>query len=386
VGGDDEDAYFHADPNESQELLHSRVLVPVGKAQEAVVRVRAVFQAGDDVEVGLPPSPMLRLLGTDKGDSFLVTGSQPSEARERLTEIRRLWTEGVRAFPEGRRSEIHFEPDRPVIAQTGTDLTAVAEALRDGIDGVVATKVVAAGRDIDVRVRMRLADRDSLDEIRQFPVKGKDNKLLNVGDLGRLAETDADAAFYRYDRSDAVIVTAPRPWPLEHRADVRIPADEAARDQTLSFALTFALVIVLLYLFLGAQLGSFGLPLGLLAAIPLSFTGVAAALVAGGVSVNVSSMLGVVVLFGVVINNSILLYQVFQGGSGSRDSLVDGSVTRLRPILMTAAITVLSLTPLAVNARASAEGGMALALIGGLAVSTVLTLVVVPLLFSRRRP
>jgi multidrug efflux pump subunit AcrB len=385
VGGDDEDAYFHADPNESQELLHTRVLVPVGTAREAVVRVRAVFQTGDDIEVGLPPSPMLRLLGAAE-DSFLVTGSQPSEARERLAEIRSRWTTGVRAFPEGRRPEIHFEPDRPMIAQTGTDLTAVAEALRDGIDGVVPTKVTVAGRDIDVRVRMRLADRDSLDEIRQFPVKGKDNKLLNVGDLGRLAETDADAAFYRYDRRDAVIVTAPRPWPLEHRADVRVPSDEAARDQTLSFVLTFALVIVLLYLFLGAQLGSFGLPLALLAAIPLSFAGVVTALVAGGVSVNVASMLGVVALFGVVINNSILLYQVFRGGTGSRESLVVGSVTRLRPILMTAAITVLSLAPLSVNAGASAEGGMALALIGGLAVSTALTLVVVPLLFSRRKP
>ncbi len=386
VGGDDEDAYFHADPNENQELLHTRVLVPVGTAQDSVARVKAVFQTGDDIEVGLPASPMLRLLGADKEDSFLVTGSQPSEARERLAEIRSLWTSEVRAFPEGRRPEIHFEPDRPVIAQTGTDLSGVAEALRDGIDGVVPTKVIVAGRDIDVRVRMRLSDRDSLDEIRQFPVKGKDNKLLSVGDMGRLAETDADAAFYRYDRSDAVIVTAPRPWPLEHRTGIRVPSDEAARDQTLSFVLTFALVLVLLYLFLGAQLGSFGLPLGLLAAIPLSFAGVVAALVGGGVSVNVSSMLGVVALFGIVINNSILLYQVFRGGTGSRESLIAGSVTRLRPILMTAAITVLSLAPLAFNARASAEGGMALALIGGLAVSTVLTLVVVPLLFLRRTP
>jgi multidrug efflux pump subunit AcrB len=381
VGGDDEDAYFHADPNESQELLHTRVLVAVGSAEAAVPRIRSLFREGDDVEVSLPPSPMLRLLGTDSADSFLVTGSRPAEVRDHLAEIRTRYA-GVKAFPEGSRPEIHFTPDRPVITQTGTDLPAVAEALRDGIDGVVPTKVTVSGRDIDVRVRMRAGDRSSLNEIRQFSVKGKDGKLLNVGDLGRLQETEAEAAFFRYDRKDAIVVTAPRPWP-GRGPEVRIPADEVAREQTLSFVLTFGLVIVLLYLFLGAQLGSFGLPLGLLAAIPLSLTGVVVALVSGGVSVNISSTLGVVALFGMVINNSILLYQVF-GGRTDKQTLIEGSTTRLRPILMTAVITTLSLAPLSFNARASPEGGMALALIGGLAASTVLVLLVVPLLFSRR--
>jgi multidrug efflux pump subunit AcrB len=378
-GGDDDDSYFRADPSESQERLQTRVTVPLGTVQAAVPRIRAVLGARD-VLISLPPSPILRLLG-DRGRSFLVTGRQPSDVRARLDAIQKVRPlEAV--FPQGSRPEIHFEPDRPALARTGADLTVLAETLRDGIDGVVATKVTVAGRDVDVRARLRWEDRASTDELSRLPFKNSEGDLLEVGSFGKLAETENEAAFYRYDRNDAVIVEAS--GPPETGSDIRVPSQEAAQGQAVSFALTFALVLSLLYLFLGAQLASFGLPFVLLATIPLSFAGVVAALVAGGVSVNVASLLGVVALFGAVINNALLLYQVFQSGGRSVSELVEGSLTRLRPILMTAAITTLSLAPLALNARATAEGGMALALLGGLTVSTVLTLFVVPLLFRRK--
>jgi multidrug efflux pump subunit AcrB len=393
IGGDEDDAYFHADPNERKERLNARVLVQPGRsATEVASAIRSTVSIGQEPPgVSLPRSPIVRLLGVDhEGRSLLVTGRHPREVRDHLDDLRSsLASEamGLRVFPEGSRPEIHFSPDRPMVAQTGTDLTAVAGALRDGIDGVVATKVTVAGRDVDVRIRMQATDREDLPKVKAFPVKGRDGTLISVGELGTLTQVDAEAAFYRYDRTDALVVQQGARGPAwsvaEHREDVRVPSAEVARDQSLSFVLTFALVLILLYLFLGAQLESFVLPLGVMLAIPLSFSGIILALVLGGVSVNASSLLGVVALFGVVINNSILLYQVYRDRAPGPWPLVvvGGSLTRLRPILMTVSITVLSLGPLVLDPHGSAEGGMALALVGGLVVSTALTLFVVPLVF-----
>ena len=381
AGGDDDDAYFRADPNESREVLHTRVLVAQGSAEPSLRRIRDAFPE-PETEVFVPPHPLLRLLGGGLGGAFVVLGSQPSAVRDRLAEIRAQRSDLVlRAFPEGIRPEVRFQPDRPALARTGADLSEVAEVLRGGLDGISATQVVVAGRDVDVRVRMRAADRASLEAIKRFPVRDKEGALQTVGELGALTEAQGEAAFYRYDRSDAVIVAAPRLW-REERPDIEVPSEENAREHAAAFTVVFALVIVLLYLFLGAQLGAFGLPLVLLAAVPLSFTGVVAALAAGGVSVSAASMLGVVALFGTVINNSLLLFQACRGPGAL--SVLEGSLSRLRPILMTAAITALSLLPLALHARSSAEGGMALAVVGGLSVSTVMTLIVVPLLFARK--
>lgn len=390
AGGEADDALYHADPDERQERLHTRVLLAPGVRAEAVTdSIRRALDGIGEAEATLPVSPVVRLLGVEQGGpSLLVTGARPSEARSRLADLRSApgSPPGLRVRPDGSRPELHFTPDRPQLAQAGADLTSVALALGAGLDGVVPTKVTVGGRDVDVRVRLHTADRASLDAVRQFPVRGEGGRLVAAGELGTLSQVETEAALYRYDRADALIVRSDTggKW-AEGRPGVRVPAWEAAGEQAGSFLLTFALILVLLYLFLGAQTGSFVLPLAVMSAIPLSFAGIVAALVAGGVSVNASSLLGVVALFGVVINNSILLYQVYRDRSRAGSSwpgiVVGGSLTRLRPIVMTASITVLSLLPLVLDPRGSAEGGMALALVGGLSVSTVLTLFVVPLLF-----
>jgi len=147
-----------------------------------------------------------------------------------------------------------------------------------------------------------------------------------------------------------------------------------------------ALVVVLLYLVLGAQFESFLLPALLLTALPLSFSGIILALAMTGKPVSFDSALGIIVLFGIAVNNSIILYETYsarrKAGVAMVAAVYQGTSDRTRPILITMLITVLSLLPIAVDlSHSSAESGMAVAIIGGLFVSTILTLFVLPLLF-----
>ena len=154
--------------------------------------------------------------------------------------------------------------------------------------------------------------------------------------------------------------------------------------------LTFALVIVLLYLVLGIQFESFVLPFFLLASLPLSFFGIFAALFLAGKSLNADSILGIIVLFGIAVNNTIVLYETYaqriaRSGMGALLAAVyRGTAERLRPILITMLTTVTALVPLALDPTGtSTQSSMAVAIIGGLFVSTALTLFAGPQMFYR---
>jgi multidrug efflux pump subunit AcrB len=174
---------------------------------------------------------------------------------------------------------------------------------------------------------------------------------------------------------------------LERRYDwVRSVEGSVLAENVRALLAALALVLVLLYLVLGGQFESFVLPALLLTALPLSFSGISIALAVAGKPLSFDSTLGIIVLFGIAVNNSIILYETYsarrRAGVPTVAAVYHGTADRARPILITMLITVLSLLPVAIDlSRTSAESGMAVAIIGGLFVSTILTLLVLPRLF-----
>jgi hydrophobic/amphiphilic exporter-1 (mainly G- bacteria), HAE1 family len=153
-------------------------------------------------------------------------------------------------------------------------------------------------------------------------------------------------------------------------------------------AFAFGLALILVYMILAAQFESFLHPGTILAAVPLALIGAILALLAAGQGLNTMSLIGIVILVGIVVNDSIVkvdfIVQARARGAELREAIVEAGRVRLRPILMTTVTTVLGLTPMALGIGRGADlrAPLAIAVIGGLLVATLLTLLVVPVLFS----
>jgi hydrophobic/amphiphilic exporter-1 (mainly G- bacteria), HAE1 family len=412
AGGEPEDAQYYADPEERREIIHLHVATD-GKRSHATARVAEALRStltveSAQVQVALPGSlisPLLGLGGSGRG--IVVKGSTQAEAQSRGRTVVSWFATGgrfeglatrVSCQPEGERSEVRLVPDRDAVTLAGLTLSDVAEAVRNAITGSYPSRLSLEGRDMDVRVRLERREASQPEDLPSLVVGAPGDAPARLSELVRMSAEPATPALYRRDRADAVIVNveaaAGRQKPLtgEIRGlEGKYPWLKSVEGSVLaenlsSLLAAFALVIVLLYLVLGAQFESFFLPALLLTALPLSFSGICAALAISGKPVSLDSALGIIVLFAVAVNNSIILYETYSARLRSGVPLVaavyQGTADRMRPIVITMLITVLSLLPIAVDiSRTSAESGMAVAIIGGLLVSTILTLFVLPRLF-----
>ena len=208
-----------------------------------------------------------------------------------------------------------------------------------------------------------------------------------------IAEGASPSALVRENRRDVSAVSIEEAvTPAVDAAIARAVAGsdlvDAARSifsqHAVEIAMVLAISLLLLYLLLGAQFESFIQPFIILVAVPLATTGVLGALLLAGQTLNLSSGLGVLVLFGTVVKTSIILFANYRrrtdAGAPYSFAVYTGTSERLRPILISTLATIAGLLPIAVNYNGlSTEDGIAIAIMGGLAVSTALTLLVVPL-------
>jgi HAE1 family hydrophobic/amphiphilic exporter-1 len=153
-------------------------------------------------------------------------------------------------------------------------------------------------------------------------------------------------------------------------------------------AFAFGLALILVYMILAAQFESFVHPATILVAVPLALIGAVLALLVSGEGLNTMSLIGIVILVGIVVNDAIVkvdfIVQAIARGIATRDAILEAGRVRLRPIVMTTVTTVFGLTPMALGIGRGADlrAPLAIAVIGGLTIATLLTLIVVPVLFS----
>jgi hydrophobic/amphiphilic exporter-1 (mainly G- bacteria), HAE1 family len=277
----------------------------------------------------------------------------------------------------------------------------VAEAIEHSMRGLLATEFISFDRKVPVVVRLPdhlRHDRATLDRLLISGVPLREVAAIDIGtgpaeirreEQGRVVTVLADVQAGGLDRAitqvDAVLAAAPPPPGLT----VEVGGEnEEMRRSFRDLAFAFGLALFLVYMILAAQFESFLRPFTILTAVPLALIGAFLALGLAGQGLNTMSLIGIVILVGIVVNDAIVkvdfIVQARERGTGLRESILEAGRIRLRPILMTTATTVLGLTPMALGIGRGADlrAPLAIAVIGGLIVATALTLIVVPVLFS----
>jgi multidrug efflux pump len=302
--------------------------------------------------------------------------------------------------------EVQVLPDRNKAADLGISMADIGDTINSAIGGLRIGKFKDKGRRFDIRVRLLAQQRQRPEDIQRLLVRTASGGLVRLGDIVRIEQRPTLQTITRRDRERAITLTA-NLAPGRSQGDAidrsmqiaretlpdgyRVVASGTARTFRESFeSLLFAMVLGLIvaYMVLASQFNAFTHPLTVLLALPFSVSGALVALYLAGQSINVYSMLGIILLMGIAKKNSILLVdftnQARASGMERHEALLHACPVRLRPILMTSIATIAGALPpaLALGPGAELQRPMALSIVGGMIVSTALTLFVVPAAYS----
>jgi HAE1 family hydrophobic/amphiphilic exporter-1 len=388
-----------------------QVRVREGVASEAVAeRVRGLatrFPAGAlSVETGQATALGAMLGGAEADVAVRVRGQDLDEvftiAEEIASRVASVESMGnVRVGTERGQPQIQVEIDRAACASYGIDPSLVAETVDRAMRGDLATEFVDFDRKIDVVVRYpedRRYSRATLEGIRVNGVPIRE--LVDIRDAmgpsevhredqARVIPVYGDVVSGGLDQAITDVESALEGLPLsaEVRWDVGGENEEMRRSfRDLAFA--FGLALILVYMILAAQFESFVHPFTILMSVPLALVGAVLALILTGQGLNTMSLIGGVILVGIVVNDAIVkvdfINQARRSGLALREAILEAGRVRLRPIIMTTVTTVLGLLPMALGIGRGSDlrAPLAIAVIGGLLVATALTLVVVPVVYQ----
>lgn len=307
----------------------------------------------------------------------------------------------VRIGSERGQPQYQVSIDREAVARYDLHPRLVAETIETAMRGERATEFVDFDRKIAVVVRLPDAlrhDASTLDalQVRGVPLREVIRVRETVGpaeirreEQGRVVTVYADVA--SGGLAEAIVAVEESLAGLELPEDVRVEVGGENEEMRRSFrdlAFAFGLALLLVYMILAAQFESFVHPFTILMAVPLALVGAILALALAGQGLNTMSLIGVVILVGIVVNDAIVkvdfINQARARGAGLREAILRAGEVRLRPIVMTTVTTVLGLLPMALGIGRGADlrAPMAVAVIGGLVVATALTLVVVPVVYA----
>ncbi|KGM56360.1 acriflavin resistance protein [Lysobacter daejeonensis GH1-9] len=304
-------------------------------------------------------------------------------------------------FPE---VQIRFDQERA--AALGLTTRQLADAVVRQVRGEVATRYSFRDRRIDVLVRAQESERDSVENIRRLVVNPGSARPVTLDAVADVVATTGPSEIHRADQVRVAVVSANLDG-IDLGTAVKEVGDMVAADplgagigmhvggqgeelasslRSLLFA--FALAVFMVYLVMASQFESLLHPFVILFTIPLALVGAVLALLVTGNSISVVVFIGLILLVGLVTKNAIILIdkvnQLRETGVAKRDALVEGARSRLRPIAMTTLCTLFGFLPLAIAVGEGAEvrSPMAITVIGGLLVSTLLTLLVIPVVYD----
>lgn len=387
-------------------------------SQEAIAdRARGALERVFGVTVSVSKTSALG--GAQKPIQISVTGRQ-AEALGRLAEAVVERVKGVPGAIEVESSlgepkpELRIEVDLDEANALHLDLAAIVGSIQPLLSGQVATTWRdEAGDERDVLVRLPTPERASAAQIRQLPiprpgavVSDADTGSTPLGQVAVVSLADGPSVILRERMArvatvsanvtgrslgevskdiQAVLATVPMP----EGYGVRMGGDTRQLQETAAYVMqAILLAVIMIYLILASQFGSFLQPLAIMFSVPLALVGVFLALLATGDTLNMMSMIGLIMLMGIVTKNAILLVDSAnaerRSGRDLATALVHAGEVRLRPIAMTTMATIFGMIPIALGLGAGGEARapMARAVIGGLVTSTLLTLLVVPVVYS----
>ena len=314
----------------------------------------------------------------------------------------------IRSSTAGGQPEIQIIFKRMRIAELGTTVQNIGELLRNKLQGNVATELARRDRKVDIRVRALSEERETIGELKQMIVSPASYPVpVSLESVADIRAVDGPAEIRRLDQERVAVISAN----LDGRdlgsvvtdieaalADLPLPEgftismggqnEEMVRSfDSMKFALILAIFLV--YLVMASQFESLLHPLVIMFTIPLGLIGSAFGLLLTGTTISVVVLIGLIMLAGIVVNNAIVLVDYINHlrrdeGMDKMAAVLRAGELRFRPILMTTSTTVLGLLPMALGLGEGAEirAPMAITVIGGLLVSTLLTLVLIPVVYS----
>ena len=302
--------------------------------------------------------------------------------------------------------EYHVDFDREKLARYGLNLATAATYLRNRINGSTASYYREDGEEYDIKVMYAPEHRTSIEDIENILIYNAAGQGIRVRDLGKVVERVSPPTIQRKDRqriitvqgvvngelpmSEIIANVQPNLDALDLPNGVYIELSGSYEDQQESFAdlgMLAVLIIILVYIVMAAQFESYAYPGIIMTSVPFAFTGIVLILWLTGTTLNIMSMIGAIMLIGIVVKNGIVLIDYIQlnreRGMSIRSAVVLGGKSRLRPIVMTSLTTILGMVPMAISAGEGAEmwKPMAIAVIGGLTFSTLVTLLFVPAMY-----
>jgi HAE1 family hydrophobic/amphiphilic exporter-1 len=302
-------------------------------------------------------------------------------------------------------SEVQVIPNREKANERGVAIESIGIAVNSLVGGTLVGKYTSGGRRYDVRLRLLADQRINANDIEAVWVWNDRGERVQLKDVVDIVEKPSALSITRRSRERAVSIfanVAPgKSQALAIEETKKIARDvlpdgyyaalsgsaQTFRDSSQAMWLVFLMGFIVAYMVLASQFNSFLHPLIIMVALPFSISGAVIALLIGQQSMNIYSMIGIILLMGIVKKNSILLVdftnQVRAEGKGVHEALLTACPIRLRPILMTSAATIVAAIPpaMALGPGAEIRIPMAIAVIGGVIVSTVFTLFVVPCVY-----
>jgi HAE1 family hydrophobic/amphiphilic exporter-1 len=310
------------------------------------------------------------------------------------------------------RPEIWVQVDRQKAAALGLNAATIGLTLRNYLYGVDATQIRDAGEGYDLVTRFTEADKNRLDQLAHLPLFTPDGRMIHLGNVAgiergfgpieiqhknrqRIVRVEAD--LYRLSLGEANATIRDRLATLAIPPGISVAFGGDAEEQGKAFRdLTMLLVIgiMLVYMLMASLFGNLRDPFIIMFSVPFAFTGVIYAFYLTGTTLGIMSFMGVVMLMGIVVNNAIVLLDYIhllrKRNHSLREAVVQAGHDRLRPVLMTTFTTFFGMLPMAVSNAVGAEAWnpLGVTMLGGLSLSTLVTLVLVPTvyyLFERRR-
>jgi multidrug efflux pump len=383
------------------------------RSQQEVARSLApkMFAVPGVLAFPINPPPLGQSV-RDKPVQFVIQTSRPYRELEEMVDTVMA---KARDFPglanletdlKLNKPQLKVSVDREKAADVGVGIEALGRTMETLLGGRQVTRFKREGEQYDVVVQVADIDRTNPDDLRSIYVRGNNGQMVQLSNLVTVSETVAPRELNHFNQLRSATITANiAPGSslgealafLEQTAKDALPASALIdyngqsrefKEASAGIYLTFALALGFIYLVLSAQFESFKDPFVIMLTVPLSITGGLLALYLSGGTLNIYSEVGLVTLIGLITKHGILIVefsnQIRAQGKAVLDAVIEASVLRLRPILMTTGAMVLGAVPLAVATGAGAESRQDIGwvIVGGLLVGTFFTLFVIPVVYT----
>jgi len=397
--------YAKLKPKEQRELNQEQIVLKYTNEFKAIKDMVITVEDLPPFDTGSSNAPIQIVI---TGDDLDVINDTSKKVMNMLKEVNGV-TNIDRDYEEG-KPEIRIDIKRQNAQIAGVSAEQIAGILSSAYSSDRAISYYEEkGRQFDITLRFEDIYRKSVEDMKKLQVRASDGSFVALEGLVTFEQKDSTASINRFDRERKVLVTGglfgdsldnivktvdekigdilPTGYNYRYTGDV-----ENMKDTNAAFGAAVLLAVILIYLILAALYESLIQPFIIMVSMPLSFTGVIVALFLSGNNFSLFVMIGIILLLGMVGKNAILVVdfanKAVEDGKSVDDALLEAGEKRLRPILMTTFAMIGAMIPLAFGTGAGSESNapMALAIIGGLISSTILTLLVVPAIYKLMYP